>query len=418
MTARPLVTEAHLTIELDRRTRRQADIRDIAPAEFFDTDFARLAARNGTLVAQGMAAYGAPPLTIEVQGAAWTIERSGEGIVARPGSADPALRLRLSDKQFSDWAQNLMSLHGFLTARSLDLAPGDVWALSVWDALSHALLCGWPCTDPGLGFVDRHGRPLDLAQSFAPAADPAVINHFLRETGYVLLKGWLDPAALAAISAEMDQALPHYREGDGKSWWGQLADGKRVCVRMQEFVDHSPTTARLLSSPIWERVRVAGAGAAPYLRPPVSGRIIEALIKPVGVIAGPSDLSFHRDCHLGRHSYDCAGITAGIALTATGADNGCLQVIAGSHRVAVPVEAAKVASILPIVDVHTQPGDITLHLSCVLHGSTPPLIAERRVMYTGFSLPHLAEGNLARGDDVGKLRESISEIHREEVTRT
>ena len=35
----------------------------------------------------------------------------------------------------------------------------------------------------------------------------------------------------------------------------------------------------------------------------------------------------------------------------------------------------------------TRTGDITVHLSCTLHQSVPPVERERRVMYTGFRLP-------------------------------
>ena len=42
---------------------------------------------------------------------------------------------------------------------------------------------------------------------------------------------------------------------------------------------------------------------------------------------------------------------------------------------------------LPAVDLPTRTGDITVHLSCTLHKSQPPVERERRVLYTGFRLP-------------------------------
>lgn len=77
----------------------------------------------------------------------------------------------------------------------------------------------------------------------------------------------------------------------------------------------------------------------------------------------------------------------GIAVAASSEANGLLRVIAGSRRVLVPVEIAKTRPYLPVVAIATEPGDITVHLSCTLHEATAPLIEERRVMYTGFSLP-------------------------------
>ncbi|CAN7288272.1 phytanoyl-CoA dioxygenase family protein [Phenylobacterium sp. LjRoot225] len=235
----------------------------------------------------------------------------------------------------------------------------------------------------------------------------------MREAGYLRLKGWLDPADMARIVADMDRALPHYCEGDGKSWWATLKDGARCCVRMQGFVEHSPTTARILSGEAWERLRRIVAGQDELAQVPVEGRIIEALYKPVGVVSGPSDVSFHRDCHLGRHAYVCSRMTVGVALTPTGDGNGGLRVVAGSHRVAMPVETAKTRPYLPVVALPTEAGDLTVHLSCTLHEATPPAFAERRVMYTELPLaPHAgAVGPI--DTSVGHIRERVSDIARE-----
>ncbi len=44
---------------------------------------------------------------------------------------------------------------------------------------------------------------------------------------------------------------------------------------------------------------------------------------------------------------------------------------------------------LPVLDLPTETGDVTVHLSCTLHMAQPPVERERRVMYTGFRLPPL-----------------------------
>lgn len=402
-----------MAFALDRRTRRDADRRQVAPDAFFAQDFPRLAATHGRLVIAGMAALDAPPLTVEVEGAAWTILRAGDVLEARQGGRDGALVVTLSADQFSDWAQNQMTLNGFLVARTLRFRDGCLTQVSVWDSLWMTLLEGWAVAEDGLTFVDRRGAPLDLSAAFTPQDDPADIAHFLREAGYLRLRGWLEPADMAVISADMDRAFPLYAEGDGKSWWATLEDGSRRCVRLQEFVEHSPTTAKILSSDVWERLRRI-LGGDKLARKPVEGRIIEALLKPIGVVAGPSDVSFHRDCHLGRHAYVCSRMTLGIPLTPSSDANGLLQVAAGSHRVAMPVEIAKTRPYLPIVGLPTEPGDITVHLSCTLHASTPPVFAERRVMYTEIPLASL-EGDGATVDtSVGELRERVNDLLRDE----
>lgn len=52
----------------------------------------------------------------------------------------------------------------------------------------------------------------------------------------------------------------------------------------------------------------------------------------------------------------------------------------------MPVDLALSDPYLPIVTVATQPGDLTVHVSCTLHESTPPVTTERRVMYAPFKL--------------------------------
>ena len=400
-----------MQFELDRRTRRDEDRRHIAPNAFFAQDFPRLATAHGHLVAAGIKALGAPPLTVEVEGSAWTVLLEGDTVDARSGTVDGALILTLSPDQFSDWTQNQMTFNGFLVTRELQFRNGDIADVSVWDSLWIALLEGWPVVDEHLTFLDRQGRPLDLAASFTPEDDPADIAHFLLEAGYLHLRGWLHPADMALIAADMDRVLPSYVEGDDKSWWATLEDGSRRCVRLQEFVEHSPTTARILSSGIWERLRRTLGGPNELARVPVEGRIIEALFKPIGVVSGPSDVSFHRDCHIGRHAYVCARMTIGIALTPTSEENGLLRVIAGSHRVALPVEIAKTRPYLPVVAVPTEPGDLTVHLSCTLHEATAPVFAERRVMYTEMPLATFAGASSSVDTSVREVRERVSAIH-------
>lgn len=403
-----------MTYILDRRTRRDADRRYISPEAFFAQDFPRLAGDHGHLVVSGMDKLGAPPLTIEVDGVAWTVTRADGSIDVHPGTADGALVVTLSPEQFSDWAQNQMSLNGFVVGRALRFRNGSAADVSVWDSLWIALLEGWPVANDALTFVDRRGAALDLSTAFTPGDDPADIAHFLREAGFLHLRNWLEPADMVEISADMDRVLPLYTEGDGKSWWATLADGSRRCVRLQEFVGHSPATARILSSASWDRLREILGQSDNLARMPVEGRIIEALVKPIGVIAGPSDMSFHRDCHLGRHAYVCSRMTLGIPLTPSSAENGLLQVVAGSHRVAMPAEIAQTGPYLPVVGLATEPGDITVHLSCTLHASTPPVFAERRVMYTEIPLASLETGGVPVDTSVNGLRERVNDLLRDE----
>ncbi|UGQ11807.1 phytanoyl-CoA dioxygenase family protein [Yinghuangia sp. ASG 101] len=402
-----------MPVALDRRTRHDADVRDVRVTAFVSDDFPDLAARNGGMVARGIEALGARPLAVEVGDEAWTFAGDGATLTVARGIADDALVVTFDAAEFSDWVQNQRSFNNMLVARDLRYRGGTEHDVSVWDSLWLALLEGWPVVDDTLAFHDRHGDPLTLDRVFTPDDDPADIAHFLREAGFLHLRGWVDPDAMRRVSDEIDQALPNYREGDGRSWWATLDDGTRRCVRLQDFVAHSPTTAAILSGERWNRLRAVLAAGDDLVQAPVAGRCIEALIKPVGVVSGPSDVTFHRDCHLGRHAYTCSGTTMGISVTESGEANGQLRVIAGSHRVLMPVETAKTEPYLPVVAITTRPGDLTVHLSCTLHESTPPRVAERRVMYAGFHLAERGDDRPEAGSGLAELRERISDILRD-----
>ncbi|MET0271254.1 MAG: phytanoyl-CoA dioxygenase family protein, partial [Sphingomonas sp.] len=332
-------------------------------------------------------------------------------VVARPGGDDAALTVTLSPGQFALLACNRMTLNGFLVARSLAFRGGGLTDVSVWDSIWIALLEGWPATGPTIAFEDRDGAPLDLARIFTPQDDRADAQHFLAEAGYLHLRGWLDPTDMATISADMDHALALVREGDGLSWWAQVEDGSRRCVRIQDFTRFSPTTRRILDGGRWADMLALIAGQDDL----VPGRHVEALVKPTGVVSGPSDVSFHRDCHLGRHAFLCARRTVGIAITSTGEGNGSLRVIAGSHRLVMPVEIAKTRPYLPVIEVATMPGDLTVHLSCTLHDSTPPRTSERRVMYVEARMADPDGTPAAAPSAEAILREQVTDIHRREA---
>ena len=62
------------------------------------------------------------------------------------------------------------------------------------------------------------------------------------------------------------------------------------------------------------------------------GNRIGALTKPIGVVKGISDVPWHKECSLGRHSYECCSLTVGISVTGAAAESGMLRVVPGTHR--------------------------------------------------------------------------------------
>ena len=391
---------------LDRRTRSDEDLRGIDIDEFFTSGFLEFPKTRKELAAEGIRHLGARSLTLKVRDSTWTVT-AGSTLTAQRGAPEDVALVELDEGRFSDWVQQQVTFNALLTAGTVQLERGSKRDLAAWDAAWLALLEGWPVSTDGLQFEDRHGAPLDLHRAFTPEDSPLDIADFFREAGYLHLRGWLDDDVMAKIGDEIDVALPSYREGDGRSWWATVDGGARECVRLQYFVEHSPTTAALLAGEEWTAVRDALAGNDELVQAPLEGNCIEALRKPLGVVEGVSDVPWHRDCNFGRHAYQCAGVVAGISVDAGDNESGLLRVIAGSHRIGMPAYRANLDPYLPVIAVATDRGDITVHQSCTLHEATPPLTRERRVMYTGFGLPPRLQvrPDTARQEQLKELRE-------------
>lgn len=346
------------------------------------------------------------PLTVDVDGDRWTLG-AGEGrVTVGPGAPDgPALRL--DHEQLTDLVHDQVTPMGWLTAGQLRLGGGRLeHVLDWWLVLRAALDDRTPHVPGAVALRDPEGGPLDLTRSFAADEPREAMAAFLAEAGFLHIKGLFTEDEMAAVSADMDRAAPTYERGDGRSWWATLHDGTERVVRMQCFDHESAATADLVADP-----RFLGLSALTgddHRWGKRADNRIEALFKPIDVAEGISDVPWHKDCSLGRHSYECCTLTAGISVTGADARSGQLSVVAGSHRALVwPAPTLQPGLDLPVVDLPTSTGDVTVHLSCTLHMAHPPVDRERRVMYSGFSLPPVdAELAAAARARLGQLREA------------
>jgi Phytanoyl-CoA dioxygenase (PhyH) len=389
------------TLDLRWRVDGQED-RPASPAELFDVDLpAALAAWSDE--------FGVPewvhlvPLTIEVGDEGWLLstDEAGRPHLTR-GRGDEGATVRLTPAQVADLACDQATFMGFFTQGTLDQPRGRLEHLLDWWLVLRGAIDGRGVHEPGsIGFHDAYGRPLDLQRSFRLDDDRAEMTAFLTEAGFLHLEGVFTDAEMAAIGDDMDRAASSYAPDDGRSWWATTHDGTERLVRLQGFEQHSPASQALFADERFQRVgALSGAGHQ-------WAGVCQALEKPVGVVAGISDVPWHKDCSLGRHSYDCCSMTVGLSVTGAGADTGQLRVVAGSHRTLVWPAFLRKGTALPEVDLPTATGDVTIHLSCTLHMSQPPVAAERRVVYTGFRLPP------ADPDAVGRARKQLYRIMEE-----
>jgi hypothetical protein len=213
---------------------------------------------------------------------------------------------------------------------------------------------------------------------------------------------------MAAVSADLDAAIASAERDDGASWWARRETGDWFPARILGFNQKSPALRELLS-----RDRFATIGTFTDddfdQRDPHAGDSAEGLHKRVGVVEGISDVSWHKDCAMGGHSRHCCGLVVGISLTDAGPENGELGAVAGSHRANVP-PLGVVGLDLPRVPLPTRCGDVTVHCSCTLHMSRPPVSAERRVVYTGFNLAP-RPGDRRTAPDPAEIRRQRAELN-------
>jgi hypothetical protein len=383
---------------LDMRTRTADAVREIDIEAFFTDELPELAAQRSALAVPGARELGVQPFTLACPTGEWTLAIEGDDVVVRPGDGgESSGRVFLSDDDVGKLVNDLITPMTLVASAAEHVQRGDHGNFLDWWVVLRSLIDERPAHTRGsLEFRDANGDPLDLERSFTPDDTDEEIGQFLAEAGCLHLSGWFDAAEMEAIGREMDAAFEHYTPDDGRSWWAETADGTKRAVRLQKFEEHSPTFAALLEDDRFARIgRFTGDEYE-------SRRGGEALEKPLGVVKGISDLMWHKDCALGMHSYRCCGLTVGISVTGADATSGQLAVSPGSHRALVQPGFYRKAWGLPVRELPTETGDVTVHCSCTFHMSHPPTERERRVIYTGFAL---ANGAMPSEAEVRQVRE-------------
>jgi len=352
-----------------------SEVEPVDAGTFFDDELPAAFAEHAETLAPGAAWMDPAPLTVVVDGTPWTLS-AGPPVAVAPGEGGPTLEL--TTEQLTDLVHDQATPIAWMISRTLAGTARLEHVLDWW-VLVRAALDGRAPYVPGS--IDLDG--VDLGRSFSPDDPVEEQRAFLLAAGFLHLRGVFTEDEMAAVSDDIDRALPTYEPGDGRSWWARTDDGADRCVRMYEFTQHSPTVAELLDDERFLRL-----GRIPDEGHRFRGRnLVEALVKPIGVVEGVSDVPWHKDCANGRHSYDCSNLTVGISVTGADATCGQLRAVAGSHRALVWPSFVRPGADLPHVDLPTRTGDVTIHLSCTTHMAQPPVARERKVLYTGFRLP-------------------------------
>ena len=371
-------------VTVDFRSRSDAAPFPVDVGIFVHEQLTALVASRGAEAGQAALRLGLIPLSFDVDGSRFALAVDDGVLRVRPGDIEE-LVVALDAAAFADLVSDVVSTFGLTMLGRAEVRAGTLDDFVAWEPVLRLLLDGRPVYEPGtVEFVDRNGAPLALRQSFTLDSDAVDMGHFLAEAGFLHIEAVFSESEMAAVSRELDDAVAAARTDDGASWWAETGAGESYPARILGFNQKSPALRALLHSDRFAAIGTLTDDAYEQRDPDV-GDSAEGLLKKVDVVEGISDVSWHKDCAMGGHSRQCCGLTVGISVTGAGRDNGELGVVAGSHRANVaPLGVGGLD--LPRLPLPTRTGDLTVHCSCTLHMSRPPVSAERRVVYTGFGL--------------------------------
>ncbi|MBH01542.1 MAG: hypothetical protein CL469_02635 [Acidimicrobiaceae bacterium] len=390
---------------VDVRSRLDSDAEQIDSEVWINDQLPFLLEQNSLIAYEGAQILGCRSLGVRVSQKSFTLTPLEGVIKLDSGVSNASVVVDLDEISFSDLVQDIQTPQSLATSKVIDLPLKEHFRFLKWWPVLRAIIDGRSVYKPGeIDFLNQDGSPLELNRSFTQEDSDEEISWFLSQTGYLHLKGWWSQELMMEISNDMDNAVGKYERGDGRSWWAKTKDGTDRCVRLQYFQTESESAKGLLTDYRHERIAaIPGDGHSINWDGSNDQNAIEALVKPIGVVEGISDLPWHKDCSLGRHSYDCSSMTVGVSVTGADSRSGQLSVVAGSHRANLQPNFIHPYLDLPMIDLPTKTGDVTVHLSCTLHMSHPPVEKERRVMYTSFVLPHT--GKKIGIDRISKVRE-------------
>ncbi len=405
---------------IDLRTRDRGDAIELDVDGFRAGHLAAaLEARAGQAGTAALEA-GLAPLTLVIDGQPITFDVGSDGRLQVRSAAGDALVVHTDRSGFSDLMQDVVSTVWLTVSRRGTLTKGTVAQFVSWEPVLRCLLDARPVYQPGsIAFTDRSGTPMDPRQSFRVDEDPQVVGHFLAQTGYLHLSRVFTADEMAAVSADLDAAMAAANRDDGSSWWARTADDHWYPARILAFNEKSAALRDLLRD---ERYLSIGQITDDDMQTadPQRGDVAAGLLKKVGVVEGISDLDWHKDCTPGNHSRTCCSLVVGISVTGAGPDNGQIGVVPGSHRANIdPNQHGRLD--LPNLDLPTATGDITVHSTCTIHRSCPPVSGERRVVYAGFRLaPRPGDREIHTEDQIRRDRvgqnDHVRRWQREHIT--
>jgi ectoine hydroxylase-related dioxygenase (phytanoyl-CoA dioxygenase family) len=330
----------------------------------------RLATGNGPLAERAVERAG--PLCFRLpDGAAWTYAAGPEGIDVVPGDAGAETLVELDLEAWRGLVTDIESAPGLLYAGRVRCVRGDPLRFVRWEPIWRAMFHGRPLYDPERHPLhDRDGSPLDPSRTFQIDDDRDELAHFLRETGYLLVRDVFRRDEVEGLLGVAHQVRAEAVPGDKRSWWGKNTRGEEVLCRVTHAGEVPELRALYEDARIRRIARLADAPLTPRAMGSVQG--VTVLFKNPDMAEGLSDLPFHRDCGMGGHAIMCPTLIFTICLTSGSPEAGELRMLPGSWKRSYTYVDARDPKAPRGVGLDAHAGDVSVHYSDIMHAAPPP----------------------------------------------
>lgn len=318
-------------------------------------------------------------IAFRVDGDTVTYRVAGETIEAVDGTDGAATVVVLSSAAWADLVCQFRTFINLFLSEDISFERGGFEHLATWDPALRFLHAGIPVYEPTR--ADFGGRDPNAAFTLDAADDD--LRTQLTTMGYLHVRGVFSGDEMGEVNAEVDRLAALARPGDDQSWWGADAEGNDVLCRLLYTSMRSEVVARLEDDP---RITRLGRLIDPALRvAPDRMEGSPVLLKAAGETTGLSNIPWHQDCGMGGHGIICPSVAIGIQITGSSAATGNLKMVPGSHGQTLHYQWERRTEGVPVVEIDTAPGDVTVHIQDVMHASPKPLgEGGRRTLYVSF----------------------------------
>jgi hypothetical protein len=325
-------------------------------------------------------------LTFLVGEDAVTYRATDVGLTVDEGSRNGDTVVRLDAGAWRDLTGQVRTAINLLLADALTFERGSYAQLADWDQALTYLHAGIPPYSPER--TDLQGRDPRATMTLGDSDDE--LRAQLQTMGYLHVRGVFGPDEMAAANAEVDRLAEAARQGDDTSWWVTTQDDSEALCRLVYATQRSAVLQALEQDPRMHRLGTLLDPALQVAPDRMEGSAV--LIKVPGKTQGLSNIPWHQDCGMGGHAIFCPSVSIGIQLTGSSPESGNLLMVPGSQGQTLHVQWKERYADVPVVEIDTAPGDVTVHVQDVMHASPRPTGAGgRRTMYTTYYPPTLWE---------------------------